>query len=60
MCDPSSNEIKKCAMTRNCATQKRDMAQFVCFKNSHLIFSTKLKIKGKRNGKEWHEIIGAL
>jgi len=25
-----------------------------------LIFSAKLKIKGKRNGKEWCEIIGAL
>jgi|GEM_PF-5539215 len=25
-----------------------------------IIFSAKLKIKGKRNGKEWCEIIGAL
>lgn len=47
-------------MTQNCVTQKRDMAHFVCFKNSRLIFSAKLKIKRKRNGKEWHEILGAL
>jgi len=25
-----------------------------------IIFSAKLKIKGKRNGKEWCEILGAL
>ena len=47
-------------MAQNCATQKRDMAHFVCLKNSRLIFSAKLKIKGKRNGKEWYEIIKAL